>query len=177
KLKKIITGLNAMLEDFVEKRLKVFDFEVLQGKKLDLIIGTTPGAPVINKKMMQLLKKNGYVLDIGNGTISEEALDYARSKRIRILCLFMKPSYDGYIRALFKTKKILKNLGQKDLKGFSLISSGILGKKGDIIVDDIKKPKQIIGIADGKGDILTDTKKYQEGVKVVRKLIERGYKK
>ena len=31
---------------------------------------------------------------------------------------------------------------------------GLLGGYGDIIIDDIKTPKRVLGVSDGKGDFL-----------------------
>ena len=45
-------------------------------------------------------------------------------------------------------------MGRKKLKNNQfIISGGQIGKDGDIVVDNYNKPKQVIGIADGMGDI------------------------
>ena len=39
------------------------------------------------------------------------------------------------------------------INNYNFVSQGILGKKGDVIVDDAKKPKKILGVCDGKGNL------------------------
>ena len=39
------------------------------------------------------------------------------------------------------------------INNYNFVSQGILGKKDDIIVDDAKKPKKILGVCDGKGNL------------------------
>ena len=41
--------------------------------------------------------------------------------------------------------------GKKSMGKFKIVSGGIIGKIGDIVVDNILNPNEIIGIADGKG--------------------------
>ena len=51
-------------------------------------------------------------------------------------------------------KNFFKNSGRKKIKKIFIVSGGQLGKKKDIIVDNVNKPQCIYGIADGKGDFL-----------------------
>ena len=56
---------------------------------------------------------------------------------------------------LFKTKNHLNEVfGNKKIKGIEVVSGGYYGKYGDVVVDNITKPTQLIGIADGRGDIM-----------------------
>ena len=38
-----------------------------------------------------------------------------------------------------------------------LISGGMMGQRGDVIVDNYACPTQILGIADGRGDVVAET--------------------
>jgi hypothetical protein len=42
--------------------------------------------------------------------------------------------------------------GRKKIDSCFYVSGGELGKKGDIVVDNVYKPKNVYGIANGKGD-------------------------
>lgn len=46
--------------------------------------------------------------------------------------------------------------------GTNLISSGLLGGEGDIVLDDVNKPKRILGICDGKGDFVRNLSSLQK---------------
>lgn len=43
--------------------------------------------------------------------------------------------------------------GRKVIKNTTIVAGGIIGEEGSVIVDQIKKPTQIIGIADGSGGV------------------------
>ena len=51
-------------------------------------------------------------------------------------------------------ENFFKNSRRKKIKNNFIVSGGQLGKKKDIIVDNINNPQYIYGIADGKGDFL-----------------------
>jgi len=65
-----------------------------------------------------------------------------------------------------------KSLGRRTIKGHNirLVSLGLLGKCGEIVVDDIENPTAIIGVAGGRGSLLKDTKKYAKALKKLRTL-------
>ena len=59
---------------------------------------------------------------------------------------------------------------------YTLVNSGLLGQKNDIIVDDVNNPKMIFGICDGKGDFVNSTKQKKNNItktlyKVLKKKI------
>jgi hypothetical protein len=48
---------------------------------------------------------------------------------------------------------IKNDLGRTKIKGYNVISGGLVGKKNEIIVDSISSPTQVIGIARGNGKV------------------------
>ena len=52
-----------------------------------------------------------------------------------------------------------KNYNIVKVGKYNLVSSGLLGKKNDIIVDNAKNPKLIFGVCDGKGILFLLLKK------------------
>jgi len=58
-----------------------------------------------------------------------------------------------------------------------LVSGGLLGKKGEIIVDNVWQPKAIYGIADGKGDFIRKLSDEEtERLNKLKKIIEESQK-
>ena len=69
-----------------------------------------------------------------------------------------------------------KNYNIVKVGKYNLVSSGLLGKKNDIIVDNAKNPKLIFGVCDGKGDFIFTSKKEKNKIadalnKVLKKKI------
>ena len=48
---------------------------------------------------------------------------------------------------------LANSYGRKELGFCNIVGGGYFGDKGDIVVDKINKPEQIIGISDGSGNI------------------------
>jgi hypothetical protein len=158
KLIKIVEGLNLV------KRSNTQITSVKEIKNLntglDIVIGCTQGIPAISLELVESMKDHGAIIDAGNGTILPDAINLAKEKNIEVLCLSSLPGYIGMIenwllQRNFSNQKRFLSIGK-----YKTIIPGIFGSKGDIIVDRIVNPTKIIGMCDGKGDILKpdDTK-------------------
>ena len=70
---------------------------------------------------------------------------------------------EGHINKLLMLEKNKENdFKFKKLYGANLLSSGLLGGYGDIILDNIQKPKRIFGVCDGRGDFLRNLSEKQK---------------
>ena len=57
------------------------------------------------------------------------------------------------------------------LSGNTILTKGIVGLEGDIVVDDIDDPKVLYGVCDGKGTFFNLTKaKEQEVLNLIRRI-------
>ena len=178
KLKKIVEGLNATKSDYIKSKVYCTTQSLKASENADILIGATPGIAAVTTDMIRNLKPDGLVIDVGNGTIFPEAVEEAKRRDIKVLCLFMKPGYDGTLETIFQTEELIQNQKSKNLGNFSIISGGILGKRGDIIVDNVDNPTKILAIADGRGDVIPDVgdREFKENIDMVKRLI-RGEEK
>lgn len=165
KIKKIAEGLNLI------KRSKTsvnFAENVLDGAKdADLVIGSTPGIAIISPEIVEAINANGKIIDAGNRTVMPEALVAARSRGIEVLSLSSLGGYTGMIENFIFQRKILEKARMKNFDGFSLITPGTLGAKGDILVDDVDNPSRVYGVCDGLGTLLPK----DEGVALIRDFV------
>ena len=111
---------------------------------------------MILQNKFNFFKKNILLLDIGKGMFGQKLLNKINNEKFIIYRLDL---YPGYISLLTTWEQTIKhfskqNFGKKILKGKMLISRGILGNKGDVVVDNPEKPKTIFGICDGSGDFI-----------------------
>lgn len=124
-------------------------------RNLDCIIGFTRGIPVITKDIVDNLKTGGLLLDGGTGTISKSGIDEAKRKKVMVLRLDIRIGFAYYASFILNTKEfVTKAVGKKKLDGFNIVSGGIIGEKGDIIVDNVRKPSRIIGVSNGTGGVV-----------------------
>ena len=178
KLKKIVEGLNAIKSDYIKSKVYCTTQSLKASENADILIGATPGIAAVTTDMIRNMKMGGLVIDAGNGTIFPAAVEEAKRRDIKVLCLFMKPGYNGALETIFQTEEVIQNQKSKNLGDFSIISGGALGKRGDIIVDNADNPTKIFSIADGKGDVIPDVedREFQDNIDIVERLI-RGEKK
>ncbi len=120
----------------------------------DIILGCTPGIPAIDENMLANMKQNGMIIDVGNGTLTEDGIAAAKERGIEIHVLSSFGGYLGMIEDWLYQRKMLQGARQKKFDNFMMIVPGILGAHGDILVDSIENMTHVIGLCDGKGDIL-----------------------
>jgi len=138
-------------------------------KNTDILIGSTSGKPVINKEMMSAIKSNAIVIDAGKGTVNKEALIIAKERNIKIFRTDVTAALLGLIYKSVAMQKISnKNYDLKKYDEHTLITQGLLGAKGDIVVDDVHKPNSIYGICNGKGDFFRELNTNQK--KILKKV-------
>lgn len=111
--------------------------------------------PVIDEKMIKQMSNNGIIIDGGIGTIKEEAIILAHKKNIKITRLDIRAGLSGSITTLFETRELVKKImGFKKIENIIIVAGGFYGKIGNVVVDRIDRPTEIIGIADGKGGLI-----------------------
>jgi hypothetical protein len=115
--------------------------------QFDVIINTSNGNNKILKNKEIFLKKGVIFLEIGRNLFSNEALNHFLNIGTTILRLDVSNSFNELIEKKINTKNELKKIkfSKSKKNGFNLISRGLLGLKGDIIVDDPTNPKIIYG--------------------------------
>jgi hypothetical protein len=153
-LKKIAEGLECMKCKGTTSQVVYTTDNLSASRSADVLIGSSAGTPCIDEKMVDVMNNEGIIIDVGNKTISAEGIELANEKGIKIYTLFMQPGFEGQIKCLLETRRLIKKLGRRRMGRYSLVSVGMLGKKGDILVDDISNPTRIIGVTDGQGGLM-----------------------
>lgn len=137
---------------------------------LDSIVGFTRGIPIITEKMLNSVKKGGYVFDGGQGTIDNKAMNYVKKRELKLIKIDSRFGFESNASLMLNSKKLVKEImGFKKEDGITIVAGGIIGKNGDVIVDNISKPKKILGIADGLGGVIYNFKNYNEKISTITK--------
>lgn len=154
KLSCIVNAIN-YIKPFNTKEKVIATDKITASTNADVLVGSSNGKPIINIKMINLLKKNSIIIDAGKGTLTKGAIEQANKKNINIFRADIFPSLEGLISKTFSMERQIKKLlKKKKIKNINIFNSGKLGGYGDIIVNDIDKPSIVYGICDGKGDFL-----------------------
>jgi len=141
----------------------------------NVLIGTANAdVPIISWQMIQSMAPNGIVIDVGKGNVDKKAIMKANNKNIEVIRGDVGAALYGFISHRFQMQKTIQNkIGRRELKpGINIISGGILGMNGEIVVDNFVSPEVVYGVADGCGHMKTyldDTDK--KNIKEVKKIL------
>ena len=59
----------------------------------------------------------------------------------------------GLVKTLYITDEIFLNkMGRRKIGDLTIISGGVFGYAGEVVVDNINSPKYVYGVANGEGD-------------------------
>ena len=151
KLKKINDVLNIVKPNHTKSVSKIVNINQLKFENFDVIIGCSDNEIKFNK--IQNIKKNCLVLDVGKGVFSQTDINKLNEKNIYVFRLDIENSLSSFIDISVNTENFFDSDFVKLKNKFRLVKKGILGKMGDIIVDNIDNPKRIIGVC-GKDALL-----------------------
>lgn len=150
----LANALNVIKHKYATGRL-TSDVSLLEASKgAHLLIGLTQGFPVITEEMIAALSPKAVVIDGGIGTLHEEAVRKANALGYQVYRLDIRIAFPFVISSILYTEKFMnETAGRIARDGKYYVAGGVIGEKGDIVVDSIHNPSRIIGIADGKGGI------------------------
>ena len=126
-----------------------------ESKNCHFVLGCTPGIPVIDRTVVDNLSEYAKIIDVGNGTVDLEGINLAQERKIEILSPSSFAGYAGMIENWLLQRRLFGRNKRKLFENNSLIIPGFFGKRGDVIVDDVDNPARVMGICDGKGNILS----------------------
>lgn len=151
----IAQALNAILPRYSTGRIYNENNIAESVKNADILIGFTQRLPVIDEAAVTTLAKHALIVDGGIGTVKEAAIATAKRLAITIIRLDVRIAFSYVIDAMLNTEYFMRHIaGTRVIDGKSYVAGGMIGEKNDIVVADIRKPSEIVGIADGKGGML-----------------------
>ena len=137
------------------------------------LIGTSAGLPAITAAMIDTLATNAIVVDVGKGVLFPDAIIRANERGLTILRLDVTAAFEGLVHHMKAVENILeKRFGRRIWRGQTLISGGLLGAPGEIVVDNAHDPNVVYGVADGRGDFVRElSAEQQEGLHQLKNAI------
>ncbi|MBI3342084.1 NAD(P)-binding domain-containing protein [Candidatus Curtissbacteria bacterium] len=172
KLKKIVAGLNLIKSEhtisYVSSAKNIM--EACAGASV--VIAAADARGIIGIKHLKQLDENiePVLIDVGKGCFTDKVMENEAYTVYRIdVSMVQKHAFT----ALLETKAhYSKSLGRRTIAkhNINLVSLGLLGKRGEIIVDDINKPSAIIGVANGNGSLVKRTEKYAKALQKLKTL-------
>ena len=159
KLKMINNTLNIIKPVQTKAKSNIVYNNILRFEDYDVIVGCADKK--VKFKNIKSFKKRFLIIDVGKDMFSKVNIEQLSINKIPIFRLDVENSLSSFIDSSISTEKFFNNAFIGNKGKFRLIKKGILGKLGDIIVDNVLKPKKIIGVCGKNGSIENLTiKKY-----------------
>jgi hypothetical protein len=128
------------------------EFELINA---DLVILATDVSGVFSKEDAKFSIKTSLVIDIGKGNLSQDALIEFSRRSVPVwradISEYLPVVISGFNRLSSYNNK---NFGRNKISEYFVVSGGFIGKKYDLIVDNLHDPKFVYGVCDGVGGII-----------------------
>ena len=117
-----------------------------------IVLGLSQKKESVDSSLVERLAARSSIYDIGIGNLSLSTADLGRSRGLAMYRLDNRAGVSSAVVRLLETDYMVgKLMGQLRLKDTDIVAGGLLAPAGAVIVDDIRNPTWIFGIADGKG--------------------------
>jgi len=148
----LIKGLNLFLPSYTQP---IQEIELIKNNKADLVVSFLSGQFTEEDALLPYIADNTFVIDGGINNFSSDFIQRMLAEDINITRLdtrialpYQILSQHDYTQTFFK-----EVYGQSVIQKVTVASGGHIGAEGAVIVDNIKQPNQVIGIADGRGGV------------------------
>ena len=142
-------GMSDVLRSDIERR-----YTMKSDGSADVLITCDPAVPG-EVTHVRHLAANGVVLLVRPGTLTPAAMTLARQLKLRMWRLDCGPALVTEAERLVATyERFHKAAGVENISDrIRVVSGGVVGCDGDVVVDDCAHPRFILGIADGQGGL------------------------
>ncbi|MCR4664766.1 MAG: hypothetical protein K5660_05320 [Paludibacteraceae bacterium] len=145
-------------------------------KEFDIIIGSNIKREYDCTRLNSVTAKSVY--DIGLQNFSREYINSQMAKGIEVYRFDNRAAVSSVVLNLMETDELIKHvMGRAEIADMHIVSGGLMGRKGDIVIDHITNPHCVLGIADGKGSFIHEcdyTDEECRNVKRLRSVIVKG---
>lgn len=126
-----------------------------------LIVVWTDGDPWFGRREIERVSAGTLLIDAGVKSISPDALELARQRKARLVRVNIWPALGAAVARAHESSRIRRDAaGEGSLAGVAVVAGGVIGRRGDVVVDSVRKPTRVIGVADGLGGVIFD---YDDG--------------
>jgi hypothetical protein len=133
--------------------------------KIDFVILCSTTIVSDFEKYIEYFGSDTTILDVGKGCISNEVIAYLKKRNIVVYRLDIGDALGQFIFGNVLNKRQLEIPRFRIISsGATLLTKGIVGVEGDIVVDNIDDPQVLYGICDGKGSFFPITKSKEEEI-------------
>jgi hypothetical protein len=117
-----------------------------------IVLGVSQKRETIGEDIVSAVAATAGLYDIGLGNLSPGATAVGRARGLRLYRLDNRAGISSAVIRLLETDYMVgRVMGQMRIKDVDVVAGGVLAPTGAVIVDDIRDPMLIFGVADGRG--------------------------
>ena len=166
--------LRQMAVGSISLRLEEDPIDAARG--VDVLVKFTHQPPLVSPPMVEVLSPGAIVFDAGIGSVSPEAIPYGNKRGVRIVRPDMRPALAAELASVLGARRIVRQImGRGEVAGVPVLAGGLVGQYGEIVVDSVSNPSRIVGVADGRGRMIHESRPEFAGdlVKVEREILRK----
>ncbi|GGK04648.1 hypothetical protein GCM10007063_28720 [Lentibacillus kapialis] len=150
----IIKGLNTFTPAY-SPDIRSFDELIRNFHTADAIISFISGQFQEEEKLISFIDRHTFLVDGGINNFSGRFIEQLTAQGVTITRLDVRIGlpYQFLATDPYTTEFFNNVYGKSVIDNVCIVSGGFIGEKGSVIVDNIKRPGQIIGMADGMGGV------------------------
>jgi hypothetical protein len=123
--------------------------------KAAMVVVWPASEPWFDQHLMEAVAPEAIVLDARIGGMTSCGIAYGAAQGMRLLRVDIWPELAGALAAAHDSQLRLEQAqGRRDIEGVQVVAGGVIGRRGDIVLDHINNPTRVIGVADGRGGLL-----------------------
>lgn len=126
----------------------------VQGSDVVVAFGDGNAIPV-SEDVVGAMSDDSTLLDAGIRSISRGAIERAADRGIDLFRSETRAGYISEVECALITRELFDSvLGSRTVDEVRIVAGGVIGDRGDIVVDSIQDPEHIFGVADGTGGLI-----------------------
>lgn len=164
-VRRTVDAVAAVLPAFTPER----PAPLADGDRLALLVTAVSASAVVGPEWVERLAPGAVVVDAGIDNVSPSFCQAALAAGATVLRLDTRAAEaqvlwpaPGFFDGTF---------GRGTVDGVQVVAGGVVGRRGDVVVDDRSRPSQVVGVASGSGGLVAEsdlTDEQREGVDRVR---------
>ena len=153
-----IKSINNIKQKSVLSKVSLFKNKLDAANGVDAILGCTNLQQVIDANLVNKMKPSGVIIDVGKGNFTDKGLEKASQLGIRTWRADIYPIISNMVNTAKEMRYFREEVYgiSNRFRDFQVVSGGYIGEKYDIIVDNYKDTKNVLGVCDGKGSMLSE---------------------
>ena len=124
----------------------------LPAQGIDILVSAVTAEHVISADWVDRLAAGAVCIDVGINNLAPDFIETAQSAGHTCLRLDVRSAGDPL--AVDPNPFFTDVAGRVEIDGSSLVAGGHIGRRGELVVDEVRNPTRIIGVANGTGGLL-----------------------